>query len=134
MEIVLTETEILEKALLYQAEHAVASEERRKKHKRADDAVKLLRKNITDSDTHHEELLQALERKEQEMRRKEEEMKMRQEEEMRRMQEYLEGMIRERDAALQNALDQRDAVNMMNESLMGHIDRTTSLLLRGKRT
>ncbi|XP_019643851.1 PREDICTED: uncharacterized protein LOC109484933 isoform X1 [Branchiostoma belcheri] len=130
------ETEILERALLYQAQHAVASEERLNGFKKANDAVKLLRKNITDSEALHKEVLDEMEaalgRKDEEtqalIRRKDCESQAalgRKDEELRIMREYVEGIKKERDAALK----QRDA---LNKNLMAHIDRIGPLLRKGR--
>ncbi|XP_019643852.1 PREDICTED: uncharacterized protein LOC109484933 isoform X2 [Branchiostoma belcheri] len=106
------ETEILERALLYQAQHAVASEERLN--------------GVLD------EMEAALGRKDEEtqalIRRKDCESQAalgRKDEELRIMREYVEGIKKERDAALK----QRDA---LNKNLMAHIDRIGPLLRKGR--
>ncbi|XP_078674174.1 uncharacterized protein LOC144912600 isoform X1 [Branchiostoma floridae x Branchiostoma belcheri] len=104
------ETKILERALLYQAQHAVASEERLNGFKKANDAVKLLRKNITDSEALHKEVLDEMERKDREsgaaLGRKDEEMR-RKDEEMRRKDEENQA-LRRKDRESQAALGRKD--------------------------
>ncbi|XP_078674175.1 uncharacterized protein LOC144912600 isoform X2 [Branchiostoma floridae x Branchiostoma belcheri] len=147
------ETKILERALLYQAQHAVASEERlngvldemerkdresgaalgrkdeemRRKDeemRRKDEENQALRRKDRESQAALGRKDKEMKRKDNEMKRKDEEME-RKDEELRIMREYLEGIKKERDAALK----QRDA---LNKNLMAHIDRMGPLLRKGR--